>query len=76
MDCFREQIFYGSLFIVSIHFLIPELETIQYDSTNGFVIVRSENQILCFTLNALNGSMKLVGTGAGGYFGLAYIPTS
>lgn len=46
----------------------------QYDSTYGYVIMRAENAIIVGVPNSLNGSMTILGTGTGGYFGLAYVP--
>lgn len=46
----------------------------QYDSTYGYVIMRAENAIIVGAPNSLNGSMTILGTGTGGYGGLAYVP--
>lgn len=48
----------------------------QYDSTYGYVIMRAENAIIVGAPNSLNGSMTILGTGTGGYGGLAYVPVS
>ncbi len=48
----------------------------QYDSTYGYVIMRAENAIIVGAPNSLNGSMTILGTGTGGYGGLAYVPVN
>jgi len=48
----------------------------QYDSTYGYVIMRAENAIIVGAPNSLNGSMTILGTGSGGYGGLAYVPVN